>query len=85
MDLVNIIIIGIILSLLISIGVFMFLVIRNEIKKKKWIKIIKPGDTCKIVTISDTTVLNKCKITKVSDDDVTVELTLSKRWIYPTK
>lgn len=55
----------------------------NEIQKQKWIKTIDVNDNCDI--IHPNIKLKNQKIIDMDDDNVTVEIKINKRWIYPTK
>jgi hypothetical protein len=66
-----------------GIGYILLKVYKNEKKRKSWIKNIKPGDTCRISISNDSHIFNKCEIMDIYEDKITVEITISKRWIYP--
>jgi len=64
-------------------GVLFFIGMRNERKKKEWIKDVDIGDTC--MWHVPKSVEPHGKIVKVSGDKYTVEFEIDKRWLYPQK
>ena len=59
-------------------------VLKSDKKKKEFVKHIKVGDNCKLTVINGSQVLNSFEVIEIDDDDnVTVQLKVSKRWVYP--
>jgi hypothetical protein len=76
------ILIGIIIGLFFVLGYVVFGVIRNENRRRKWISTTEVGDVCNISSPENR--LKNVKIVNISDKNiVTVELKVSKRWVYP--
>jgi preprotein translocase subunit YajC len=56
---------------------------KNEKNKKKWIDNIIVGDKCRLSLLNQTNQLDNLDIVDISDDEVTVSITVNKRWVYP--
>ena len=65
------------------IGILILITMRNERKKKMWLKDVDVGDTCRWHVPKS--IEPHGKILKVSGDKYIVEFEIDKRWLYPPK
>ena len=64
--------------------ILIYLVYTNEKLKKDWIKTLQIGDTCRIAKNHNFHTTNY-KIIKINKNNVSIEINIDKRWIYPPK
>jgi len=64
-------------------GYIVISILKTEKKKKEFVKHIKVGDNCKLSVINGSQVLNSFEVIEIDDDNITVQLKVSKRWVYP--